>query len=321
MAQPVQFGPGTTPAKAAEAAFADSLPDLGAPSVTVPLDDARRIILAFYSPSIGADLRRRLDRWLEKYQTRPEAWAMADKFLTADLDATSPTSGAATTAPGGAPTAEQQQLMLFAAITMHHKIRYDFLDLPAESIPSLRDTLLRHIARLVNRAAAAGGGGASGTGPVLSRLCLAFASLVVQTKTTSGEEAVASIVSLFPPGSPGAVALLEILTTVAEEANSRRTPISAARRDAFLGGLRVAAPSVLGLLQSVLHGAATAGQSTVVERVFRCFGAWVGACDLPPALVAECPLFQNVFDALLRYPALFSVACDTIHELLRAYRE
>lgn len=317
MAQPVQFGPVTTPAKAAEAAFADSLPDLNAPSVSVPLDDARRIILAFYSPSIGADLRRRLDRWLEKYQTRPEAWAMADKFLTADLDATSPTGAAATTSgnSGGAPTAEQQQLMLFAAITMHHKIRYDFLDLPAESIPSLRDTLLRHIARLVNR------GPGSGTGPVLSRLCLAFASLVVQTKTTSGEEAVASIVALFPPGSPGAVALLEILTTVAEEANSRRTPISASRRDAFLGGLRASAPSVLGLLQSVLHSAATAGQSAVVERVFRCFGAWVGACDLPPVLVAECPLFQNVFDALLRYPALFSVACDTIHELLRAYRE
>lgn len=291
-------GVGPADLAALEAAFAVTAPEPAAMS----MDDVRRIILAFYSPSVSSGLRRKLDRWLEKYQNRPEAWAMADRFLSADLAA-----GAA------APTAEHQQLMLFAAMTMHHKIRYDFLELPQESLSSLRETLLRHVARLVN-----GGAVRDGMGPVLGRLCLGFSSLVVQTHSVGGEEAVRTVVGLFPPPG-GTLPLLEILTTLAEEASSRRTPIGDRRREAFLAGLRASAPAVLGLLQQVLAAGAAGGHVAWLERVFKCFTAWVSACGLPPELVAGCPLFGNVFEALLRFPALFNTACDAIRELLRVY--
>lgn len=291
-------GPGEIAAR--QAAFADAPPEPAA----VSMDDVKRIILAFYSPSITQDLRRKLDRWLEAYQNRPEAWGMADQFLTVDL-----ASGASS------PTAEHQQLMLFAAMTMHRKIRYDFLELPPTSLPSLRETLLRHIARLVN-----GGNVLGGMKPVLFRLCLGFSSLVVQTQAVGGEEAVQTVVSLFPPPG-GTVALLEILTTLAEEASSRRTPIGDRRREVFLGGLRSAAPAVLQMLQQVLAAGAAGGQTAWMERVFKCFTAWVSACDLPPQTVAECPLFGNVFEALLKFPALFNTACDSIGQLLHTYRK
>lgn len=305
----------------AGAGGAPALPDLERAS----LDDVRAIILGLYAPGTRPELRKALDRWLEAYQRRPEAWGMADQFLTADAVAAA-AGAAGAPAPPNAPTPEQQQqLTLFAAITMHHKVRYDFLDLPPASHPSLRDTLLRHIARLAEgggKAAGGGGGsgGAGGAAPVLSRLCLAFSSLVVQTPGLSGEDAVASVTRLFAPPT-GTLPLLEILTTLAEEASNTRTPISGPRRSEFLAGLRASAPGVLALLQQVLSAGAQSSATGWVERVFRCFTAWVGACDLPAALVASCPLFTNAFEALLRYPALFHAACDCIQELLAVYQE
>ena len=334
---PVILGPGLTASPAvreAEARFVSSLPEASAAT----LDDVRKIVLAFYDPKIGSDLRRCLDRWLDAYQTRMEAWTMADRFLQEDM-----------TNPAQLARDQTEQLMLFAAITMHHKIRYDFLDLPAGSHESLRNTLLTHISRL-NQQAAAGGSKA-----VLKRLCLAFSCLVVQSNGISGEDAISTIIKIIPFES-SAIALLEILTTLAEEARNKRTPISDRRREDFLGGLRKSAGSVLGLLERILAIGATSGHVAVLERVFQCFGAWIAACDLPPAQVgsstagplvyscnggcielcfdtvvcvsmymclqvAGCPLLNHVFSAILQHPALFSVACDTIHELLHAYRE
>lgn len=288
----------SSPAAGPAGAPPSALPDVA--SGQYSLDDVRQFILAFFSPSTPSALRRQLDRWLEAYRGRREAWAMADQFLVVDARST---------------PEQQQQLVQFAAITMHSKIRYDFLELPPESLPSLRETLLRHISRLV-----AGGSVASGMGPVLLRLCLALSSLVVQSPTVSGEEAVQLAGQSFPPPG-GTVALLEILTTLAEEAQSRRTPIGDLRRHSFLRGLKSAAPAVLELLQQVLVAGASSGQTSWLERVFRCFTAWVSACELPAPLVAECPLLGHLFEALQRHPALFHAACDAILELLRVYHD
>lgn len=89
------------------------------------LADVRSIVLMLYDARTDAALRKRADRWLDDYRMRREAWAAADAFLTADV-----------AAGGDAATAEQ--LVMFAAITMHHKIRYDFRELPEPMHVALR---------------------------------------------------------------------------------------------------------------------------------------------------------------------------------------
>ena len=104
---------------------ADVLP----PHEGASLADVRAIVLSLYDARTSPDLRRRADRWLDDYQRRKEAWSMADSFLMAD---------AGSPPPGSAEAATAEQLVLFAAITMHHKIRYDFQDLPEDMHAGLR---------------------------------------------------------------------------------------------------------------------------------------------------------------------------------------
>ena len=99
-----------------------------------------------------------------------------------------------------------------------------------------------------------------------------------------------------------------------------RTPIPSSRRSTFLRGLAARADTVLATLQSVLAGGAAAGHTGWVTRVFKCFGAWVSCVDLPAAGVAASPLFSSVFEALLRYPRLFNTACDTVGDLVHAFK-
>ena len=182
--------------------LAMSLPALGAATAA----DVRAIVLHLYAPATPPAARKECDKWLRAYQERPEAWAMADAFLSADQ----------TAVPG---SAEAEQLALFAAMTMSSKIRYDFRDLPLGSHASLRDTLLRHITRLVTRPAGGSGGAraASASGPLVSRLCLALSCLMVQMKELPAADAVAGVLAAFPPGGDGTDALLDILTMLAEE--------------------------------------------------------------------------------------------------------
>ena len=93
----------------------------------VSLADVRSIVLMLYDARTAPAVRKQVDRWLDKYCLRKEAWTMADAFLKEPLP--QPNSADATTS---------QQLMLFAAITMHHKIRYDFEELPESMHGSLR---------------------------------------------------------------------------------------------------------------------------------------------------------------------------------------
>ena len=81
---------------------------------------------------------------------------------------------------------------------------------------------------------------------------MAWAALVVQWEAVSPAEIVRELVAALPPPG-GSVALLEALSCLPEEAQSSRTPISRARRAAFLAGLGAVGSGVLSLLQDMLH--------------------------------------------------------------------
>ncbi|CAN0088223.1 unnamed protein product [Discosporangium mesarthrocarpum] len=89
---------------------------------------------------------RKADRWLQEFQQSPEAWKVADAMLMID------NAGL--------------QMTFFAAHTIHAKIQYDFRELPQESIPSLRDSLIGHLTRWSG----------SATRAVITNLCLSVVS-------------------------------------------------------------------------------------------------------------------------------------------------
>jgi Importin-beta N-terminal domain len=123
---------------------------------------------AVYNGS-GAD-HKRADKWLQHFQTTPEAWQVADALLML-------------------PEAELQ-VLFFGAMTIHSKIRLDFHELPPDSIPSLKASLSTHLTRWAT---------AKDMRPaVVTRLCLALAALAVQTNWTGAVQELSGAIMTSP---------------------------------------------------------------------------------------------------------------------------
>jgi transportin-3 len=69
--------------------------------------------------------RQLADRYLTSFQTQPISWMVCDRLLQDG----------------------NEQECFFAAQTLHTKCRVDIQELPVDSLPSLRDSLLAHVNR------------------------------------------------------------------------------------------------------------------------------------------------------------------------------
>uniref|UniRef100_A0A669CG05 Importin-13 n=1 Tax=Oreochromis niloticus TaxID=8128 RepID=A0A669CG05_ORENI len=160
----------------------------------------------------------------------------------------------------------------------------------------------------------------SGPKMVLTRLCVALASLALNVIPQAWSQPVADMVRAFQPHKPdpedgsGAKAsqdphahcltLLELLTVLPEEFQSSR--LAQARRgqlrEALAGEWAVVCPLLRQLMQS------QDSSSQVKEKVLQCLSSWV-ALDVPLGEIQE--LLQDCFTALSD-PELFDAAVETI---------
>ncbi|GFU37610.1 transportin-3 [Nephila pilipes] len=149
----------------------------------------------------------------------------------------------------------------FAAQTMRTKIQFSFHELPAESHSSLRDSLLNHISHVTNETSTV----------ILTQLCLALSDLALQMATWKSP--VNDLIARFGSSSQHISTLLEILTVLPEEINSRHLRLGANRRNQVNENFCQVAPQVLLLLSSY---AQSMGQNEpgVLKKVFRCLGSW-----------------------------------------------
>lgn len=177
--------------------------------MAVDVNSVSAALKALYDPQTPQDTRRQADEWLQAIGPRAEVWMVCDAWLACN--------------PADGPLVEQQ--VLFAALTLQKKVARDFRQLPAESHLSLRQTVLRHIQRF-NAAVAvklranpgALPGGAEFT--ALRHLCIAYADLLVHMVAVPGQ-ALQELCGVFTLPD-GAMALLEILTAMPEEARRLR---------------------------------------------------------------------------------------------------
>ncbi|XP_005741978.1 importin-13-like [Pundamilia nyererei] len=227
-------------------------------------------------------------KWLTQAQASAQAWHFCWALLSPD---------------------KIPEVQFFGASTLHTKISRHWSDLAADQHESLRTQLLSHILQF-----------SSGPKMVLTRLCVALASLALNVIPQAWSQPVADMVRAFQPHKPdpedgsGAKAsqdphthcltLLELLTVLPEEFQSSR--LAQARRgqlrEALAGEWAVVCPLLRQLMQS------QDSSSQVKEKVLKCLSSWV-ALDVPLGEIQE--LLHDCFTALSD-PELFDAAVETV---------
>ncbi|XP_029380431.1 importin-13-like [Echeneis naucrates] len=245
---------------------------------------------ALYQLYFDPDMERKnvAQKWLTQAQGSAQAWQFCWALLSPD---------------------KIPEVQFFGASTLHTKISHHWSDLPTDQHESLRMQLLSHILYF-----------SSGPKMVLTRLCVALASMALNLIPQAWSQPVADMVRAFQPQRPDSeggsaaeasqdphahcLALLELLTVLPEEFQSgrlaqvRRTQL----REALAGEWKVVCPMLRQLLQS------QDSSNQVKDKVLRCLSSWV-RLDVPLGESHE--LVQDCFTELSN-PELFDTAVETI---------
>ncbi|XP_071058948.1 importin-13-like isoform X3 [Pseudochaenichthys georgianus] len=230
----------------------------------------------YYDPNI--ENKNLAQKWLMQAQVSPQAWQFCWSLLSPD---------------------KVPEIQYFGASALHTKISRYWSDIPTDQYESLKTQLFSQIACF-----------SSGSKMVLTRLCVALASLALNTMPEAWPGAVSEMVRVFQEEGGGVdgrarcLALLELLTVLPEEFQTSRLPQY--RKGQVRGALGQEWGSVCPLLQQLLQRTDSPG--AVKARVLRCLSSWV-LLDVP--LSESESLVHDCFSALPD-PELFDTAVEAI---------
>ncbi|ELU14313.1 hypothetical protein CAPTEDRAFT_142893 [Capitella teleta] len=203
--------------------------------------------------------------WLGELQKSVYAWQIADQLLQLNQDVES---------------------CYFAAQTMRTKIQYAFHELPVTSHESLRDSLMNHCMKISQE-----------TPPVIvTQLCLALADLALQM--ASWKNAATDLLQKFGANVQHWHFLLELLTVMPEEINSRSLRLGTNRRNEITEGLVASSALVVQLLTAVFDS--VGDEYRALAKVFRCLGSWFSVCAMPQDNIVHSKLLPAPFQALAK---------------------
>uniref|UniRef100_A0AAY4AT45 Importin-13 n=1 Tax=Denticeps clupeoides TaxID=299321 RepID=A0AAY4AT45_9TELE len=219
-------------------------------------------------------------KWLTAAQASPQAWHFCWALLGPD---------------------KSPEVQFFGASTLHLKIWRHWADLPAAQHEDLKVQLVAHVARF-----------AAGPKMVLTRLCVALASLVLRTAPDAWPAAVPDLLTAVQAAEGGAgAALLELLTVLPEELQSGR--LRPDRRGLLRAALAGQWPVICPLLRRLLRQ--TDSPARVKVRALGCLGSWA---ELDVSLGESEALLQDSFSALAD-PELFDAAVEAIVSVLAQF--
>ncbi|XP_066594283.1 transportin-3 isoform X2 [Prorops nasuta] len=227
--------------------------------------------------------------WLGDLQNSVYAWKIADEMLQQKRNIES---------------------CYFAAQTMRTKIQMSFDELPPEAHISLRDSLMEHISQINEDTNTA----------IVTQLCLALADLALQMP--SWQEPIVDLINRFG-GIPSSIwPLIEIMTVLPEEVNSRMLRLGANRRQHATNKLNESANAVIEFLKMCLKNA---GENIQVRiTIIRCFTSWITIHAIPLESVPMSEIVAYVFQVLgnhLSNSPLHETATDCICVILQALEE
>ncbi|XP_073185066.1 LOW QUALITY PROTEIN: transportin-3 [Lepidochelys kempii] len=206
--------------------------------------------------------KERASCWLGELQRSVHAWEISDQLLQIRQDVES---------------------CYFAAQTMKMKIQTSFYELPTDSHASLRDSLLSHIQNLKDLSPV-----------IVTQLALAIADLALQMASWKG--CVQTLVEKYSNDVTSLPFLLEILTVLPEEVNSRSLRIGANRRTEIIEDLAYYSSTVISLLMTCVEKAGN--DEKMLMKIFRCLGSWFNLGVLDSNFMANSKLLSLLFEVL-----------------------
>lgn len=150
----------------------------------------------------------------------------------------------------------------FAAQTMRNKIQYSFHELPDDAHISLRDSLIVHISKITDDTSAT----------IVTQLCLALADLALLM--SRWENPVRDLIERLSGNENSLWPLINIITYLPEEVNSRHLRLGANRREEIQKQFESNSNWVLGLLVDSMTKYAHQ-RADKVHNILKCFTSWI----------------------------------------------
>lgn len=214
-----------------------------APSIETVL----QALQALYKSTPGdTGSHEKASQWLGDMQKSVYAWQIADQLIQMNKD---------------------EESCYFGAQTIRTKIQFAFHELPPESHQSLRDSLLKHCTKINDET----------KNTIVTQLSLSLSDLVVQMATW--KNAIADLMHEFGSSRTHWAFLLEFLSVLPEEINSRHLRLGDNRRNEVFDEMTNASPMLVQLLTAVMEAALD--DSKTKERVMHCLGSWLSVYAIP----------------------------------------
>nr|OQO18436.1 hypothetical protein B0A51_15590 [Rachicladosporium sp. CCFEE 5018] len=221
--------------------------------------------------------------YLERFQKSADAWTSSFTLLQGDSDV---------------------QAKLFAATTLKGKIVFDFYQLPRESLPQLRDSILDLLRTY-----------AKGPKPIRTQLCVCLANLAIQM--LEWKDVLQTVVTALGSDSESIACVLEFIHVLPEEVTQGRKINLAEdelqQRTREL--LEENAQQVLQLLTQYARSSPTAAQDPILMA---CLTSWVAEVQVND--VVNSPLMDVIMTAI-QADASFDEAVETLCALFRETRD
>lgn len=239
---------------------------------TPNIETVYQAISTLYNAGSDPSSKEKASVWLGEFQNSIYAWEISDHLLRDRRNIES---------------------CYFAAQTMRSKIQYAFHELPESSYSSLQESLKSHLRNCdvnVNRA-------------IVTQLALAFADLNLQV--LSWRIPVLELINDFMINNRLLI-LLELLTLLAEEVNSRRLRIGANRRKQLQEDFLSQSDVLLKFLNQSIDN----GNHGIISQCFRCLASWLSLTAISSSVLAKDPMLTKLFQILANHDTPKSVHDD-----------
>ncbi|KAL3920557.1 MAG: hypothetical protein SGILL_003204 [Bacillariaceae sp.] len=244
--------------------------------------------------------RQLADRYLTSFQATSVAWMVCDRLLQECTDMhTNGNSNNNNNNPQ--ETMQQQQHRFFAAQTLHTKCRADVYQLPADSLPSLRDSLWNKLNTYSS----------IGDVALTNRLAMCVSALAVQMSWTT---VVTDLLNTVIPSAPDAhqkrIAILQLFKVLPEECASDRLILADENvRYSMRDHLVASSSNVFLFLQS---------WDGPPNKAYEVLFTWIRHVPVRPHILMESPMLDAAFQAVTN-PVTMELAADVIIETYRMY--
>lgn len=222
--------------------------------------------------------------FLEQFQKSSEAWSSSFEILQA-------------------PTSDDQA-KLFAATTLKGKIVFDFYQLPRESLPQLRDSILSLLATY-----------AKGPKPIRTQLCVCLANVAIQM--LEWKDVLQTVVSALGSDPNSIACVLEFIHVLPEEVTQGRK-INLAEDELQNRTRELLEDNAQQVLQLLGQYAASSEAASKDPLLMSCITSWVAEVQVND--VVNSPLMDVIVSAL-QADTSFDEAVETMCAIFRETRE